>query len=127
MSGEPQRTQREVAKGGRDHHGGSMYLCAMGMQQPMPKDFPLTFKPGGACFRLIGTHYWYWKYTGKAFVCQGKLRAGYLENLFHRTRWPLFIRGKNEIRGRWYKVNLLLKSALRNSNLEQKKRHLLKF
>jgi hypothetical protein len=34
-----------------------MYLCAMGMQQPMPKDFPLTFKPGGACFGLIGTHF----------------------------------------------------------------------
>jgi hypothetical protein len=52
VSGEHQPTQREVAKSSRDHHCGSIYLCAMGMQQPMPKALPLTFKPGGACFRL---------------------------------------------------------------------------
>lgn len=45
-----------------------MYLCAMGMQRPMPKDLPPRFRPGGACFRLIGAHFLvlkiYWEGIG---------------------------------------------------------------
>jgi hypothetical protein len=65
-----------------------MYFCAMGMERPMPKDLPLTFKPGGACFRLIGTHFLVLQIYWEGICVSRKLRAraGYLENLFHLTR-----------------------------------------
>jgi len=95
-----------------------MYLCAMGMQRAMPKDLPPGFRPGGACFHLLGAHFLvlkiYWEGIG---VSREIARAGYLENLFHCTHQPVFIRGK---RGGWYKVDLLLTSGLRRTNLEPK-------
>jgi hypothetical protein len=100
-----------------------MYLWAMGMQGPMPKDLPLPFKPGGACFRLIGTHFLVLKIYWEGICVSRKIARA---QVILRTYFILLVsqfssEEKGEV-GTKYKVNLLLTSGLRRTNLEPKGR-----